>query len=451
LRMAGICFLGIAVVPAPSMSLDLITAWEYALQHDDAYLGEVADLEAQKKGEWKAVADLGPKLDGSISLSRKRDWMRSDSEPGSVEDEDTAIDDRTRSAWYDEQVLSLSLRQPLFDMKRIHAAKKASLERDRVDVRLEKALEELIVKVATQYFAILDAKDALALAIAERKTLAEQVVFAKERRMTGMGTVLDLFDTEARYHLAQAKELEMKAALSDSWRDLWAMIGRVDLNITPLQKKLPPFHKEYDNVEKWIQTGMGENSDLNIRRIEADVFDYERKIASSHHFPIISLVADHAYTQTSDGLSGYGVDEKEYRYGVMASMPLFRSGETLLLGAQAGKKAMAAKKRLDMQVTHLDQALHSAHASMNTLYDTILAYRDAIAAGKNALEGKKVGYQEGVSTSLDVLDAQREYYRELHEYHKTRYRYILSVLNFKKLAGVLATSDLEWINRQLGE
>ena len=244
----------------------------------------------------------------------------------------------------------------------------------------------------------------------------------------------------------------MKAALDDAWRNLYEMVGHADhigRVIVPLAE-LAPFDEKHQGLTTWLQKGMEHNIELNIRRTEASLFDIERKMIRGNSLPIVSFIADHTYTQSSDGLMGYGADEKEYRYGVMANMPLFRSGETIILSDQAQGKVLAAKKRIAMQLKQFERELRSAYAAMKTACGTILAYQDAITAGKRALEGKKIGYQEGVSTSLDVLNTQRDYFRELREYYKTRYRFIMSVLNVKKLAGVLSEKDLVWINGQLG-
>ncbi len=64
----------------------------------------------------------------------------------------------------------------------------------------------------------------------------------------------------------------------------------------------------------------------------------------------------------------------------------------------------------------------------------------------SALEAKTEGFQAGIHTSVDVLDASRDLYRTKRDYAQARYTYLLNLLKLKQAADTLAETDLAQVN-----
>ena len=71
------------------------------------------------------------------------------------------------------------------------------------------------------------------------------------------------------------------------------------------------------------------------------------------------------------------------------------------------------------------------------------------SASESALEAKQEGFQAGIETNIDVLNAQRDLFRAKRDYVDAHYDYIIDVLKLKQAAGILAEGDLLEINRWL--
>ena len=71
---------------------------------------------------------------------------------------------------------------------------------------------------------------------------------------------------------------------------------------------------------------------------------------------------------------------------------------------------------------------------------------DAITAGESALEAKEEGFNAGLTTNLDVLDAQRDLSRSRTDYLRARYDYIISVLELERAVGDLNEDDIRRVN-----
>ena len=74
-------------------------------------------------------------------------------------------------------------------------------------VDLENAEQDLIVRLATAYFDVLAAKDALTTSQANKAGISEQLASAKRNFEVGTATITDTREAQARYDLAVAQEL----------------------------------------------------------------------------------------------------------------------------------------------------------------------------------------------------------------------------------------------------
>ena len=75
---------------------------------------------------------------------------------------------------------------------------------------------------------------------------------------------------------------------------------------------------------------------------------------------------------------------------------------------------------------------------------------EAVTAGESALQAKEEGFAAGLTTNIEVLDAQRDLFRAERNYLKARYDYVLQVLLLEQLSGQLNEEDVSRVNRWLG-
>jgi outer membrane protein len=70
-------------------------------------------------------------------------------------------------------------------------------------------------------------------------------------------------------------------------------------------------------------------------------------------------------------------------------------------------------------------------------------------ASESAVEAKTQGFDAGINTNLNVLDATRDLYRAKRDLSSARYDYLLNMLRLKQAAGTLGESDVAQINSWL--
>ena len=65
------------------------------------------------------------------------------------------------------------------------------------------------------------------------------------------------------------------------------------------------------------------------------------------------------------------------------------------------------------------------------------------------MQATEAGFEVGTRTTVDVLDARRRLFDAQTNYSRSRYDYIINVLNLKVAAGNLSEADLAEVNSWL--
>ncbi len=76
----------------------------------------------------------------------------------------------------------------------------------------------------------------------------------------------------------------------------------------------------------------------------------------------------------------------------------------------------------------------------------IKALEQALASNQRALESTVQGFETGVRTGIDVLNAQRDLYLTKRNLSQARYNYLVSRLRLKAAAGTLGEDDVLALN-----
>ena len=79
----------------------------------------------------------------------------------------------------------------------------------------------------------------------------------------------------------------------------------------------------------------------------------------------------------------------------------------------------------------------------------IKALEQALISSQSQLDSTKLGYEVGVRISVDVLNAQQQFYSAKRDLLQARYNYLVNIIRLKSATGVVAEADLQDINQQL--
>ena len=423
--------LALSVATAPARAGDLAEIYQLALDNDATY--QFARLTHQSNEVDLPLAETGFKPQVSASGTMGRTLAN----PTGVTTTEPA-----HSA-------SLSAGIVLYDKTMKMGINQTGLSVDASLLALEKGRDDLILRVASRYFSLLSAMDQREVARVQKKAIDRQMELANERLEVGLGTKTDLFDAKARLQQATADEIKAQNLINNHRALLAEMIGGDPGDIVPLASDAPLELPVPAEVDAWVAQALEKNTDLKIQEINLEVARIEIDKKKITRNPTVSFGASHSWSET--GVAGSHSDSSRTAVSLSVDIPIYNGGAISLSQQKAERQHQLAEQVLKHTENQTTTATISEFLAVNSQLNQANALREAIVAGENALEAKEEGFKAGLTTNLDVLDAQRDLSRSQKDYLQARYDYILSTLSLERVTGQLDEDDISRINGWLGE
>ena len=113
---------------------------------------------------------------------------------------------------------------------------------------------------------------------------------------------------------------------------------------------------------------------------------------------------------------------------------------------QATARRLKAQEQLSWQERGVESNVRKYFNGVISSISQITAYQQAVKSGEVALKGTKKGFEVGLRTNMEVLDADQKLLSNRRNLAKSRYQYILSRLQLKDSAGTLGAGDVDEVN-----
>ena len=320
---------------------------------------------------------------------------------------------------------------------------------------LAMAEQDLIVRLATAYFDVLAAKDALTTSQANKTAIAEQLASAKRNFEVGTATITDTREAQARYDLAVAQELAADNDLRVKRVTLDQFVGRVGVEPKGLATPVALPALPSDNVDTWVAAGDEQHPSIRKARLGLEVAQLDTQIARAADMPSLDANATLGGQNLHNNLNGAAASAsgvgttKTASIGLTFTYPLYTGGltqnrikETLVLEEKA-------RNDLDFARRSVSEATRRAFFGVQSLKAQVAAYEAAEASTKLALEATQLGYKVGVRVNLDVLNAQTQLYTTQRDLAKARYDVVVNGLKLRQASGQLRPEDLSAVNTLL--
>jgi len=428
------------VLVSHSQGADLLETFQLAEQNDAKYRAAKAGYQASLTRVPQARAALFPSLAGTADVTRNDVETVTDA---------TILSRPAGGALYSSTGYRLNLKQPLYNAASFAALRQARAEVRRAEAELAVARHDLIVRVAEAYFQTLAARDALNLTIAERQATARQLEVAEGRREVGLAAITDVHDARARYEVARAQEIDAANQHADREEALRELTGTRMQMLSPLGALMPLVTPDPPEIEKWVETAQAQSFAIVVRREAAEIANEEIRRQRAGHYPTLDVVGDHAREDTDGSIAGPGFRADTSTVGVQLTVPLYQGGIVSARTSEAAHRYMAARAELEGQQRATERATRSAYQGAASGAARVTALVQAVTAAGRAFEAKRQGFEAGINSNLDVLDAARDLFRARRDLAAARYDYIQNTLRLKQAVGTLSEEDLMQANTWL--
>jgi len=347
---------------------------------------------------------------------------------------------------YNSDAYNLQLIQPLYRKTNFAAYAQGKQIASQAEAELAVAEGELLFRAAQAYFDVLAAEDTLGFARTEKAAIAGQLKLAERNFAVGNASVVDVHEARSRYDQAVAQEVGAENDLHARREALAVLVNARPESLARLGPGFMLKAPEPDDMEAWNRTGQEKGPLIQMQERALKVAEEEIEKNRGGHYPALDLVASHSYNKNGSVFSPATYEYTTNLVGAQLTVPLYSGGITQSKVREAEARRDQARAALDSARRTTARLARESFVAVTTGMRRVLALEQARTSSRKALESTLIGYESGVRTGVDVLNAQRELYRTERDLSQARYAYLLSRLRLKLAAGTLSEVDLAEIN-----
>lgn len=353
-------------------------------------------------------------------------------------------------------LVSLSLQQSVFDVSKwLHVAI-ADDQAKEADANLNAALQDLMIRVANQYFTILTDQDTLQYSNASLQAFREQYNQVNQQYKVGLKTITDLYTAQAAYDSANAAYIATKTRLANDKEALRMMTGVKFAAFATLKEPFPLTAPTPLNSEAWVQTALRQNWRVKAAQYAVTQSKNNVRVNYAGHLPTVGLEANVNKQYTSGmplalafGVPTQGLKETDKQVAIDLNLPLFAGGRVLSQTRQAAYQLCATQDQLEQVIRSTTTAVRQNYLNILAGISQIKADQQAIKSNQSSLNGMIESYHVGTETLVNVLNQRQHLFQTQTQYAIDRYAFVLHILQLKQAAGTLSLADLQQLNSWL--
>ncbi|MEI6893596.1 MAG: outer membrane channel protein TolC [Colwellia sp.] len=420
---------------------DLLSIYQQALLNDPVVLKAQAQFMIVKEDIEQARAVLLPQISASAGYTI-----------GEYEAYTTPLEP-VYNTEYSSLAYSANLSMQLYhhdSWLRLGNAKKSAHQSD---LTYQIAQQDLITRVAYAYFSLLNTKDDLVFAMAEKDAIARQLEQTKQRFSVGLTAITDVYEAQAQFDTAVTEEIRSENAIFQAEEELRVITNTYPRNISTLNtKRFTTSTPVPNSADEWQVTAEAKNLDLITAKVGIDIAKENINIARSGHYPTVDFAANYDSDETETTISNTTIKGPEvngYYLGLQLNVPIYSGGAIESSVRQAQNQFVLASQDLSLTHRNVVRTTRNAYNTVIAAISAIKAYEQSVLSATKALEATEAGFEVGTRTIVDVLDSTRNLYDAKRNLSSTRYDYIQNVLLLKRAAGTITVEDVNAINSGL--
>ena len=447
-------------------AMDLLSLFGDAAISDPTYNAAKGAYIAGKENFWQGLSLLMPQVGGNYSANNSA-YRYANRQSGTPQDKSFDL-----SQW------TVQLTQPVFNWAAFEKFRAFNAQDGIAEVTFAQAQQDLVIRVSQAYFDVLASQDNLDLYRNKKRLIKEQYEQAKRNFEIGTATIVDSIESQSRYDLAAAQELQAQTDLSVKITALEMIVGQkipailpvaTDAKINMVVDGRKVKYRKGDkgevastekigelnlptgqSMEDWVRQAEEVNYNVLAGKLGADAAKANLSAARAGHLPSVNFVGSVQNLNQSGTLlqqlpSNYFVNQ----YGVQINVPIFSGGYTQSVVRQSAGLLQQAEANYELAKRTSGQQARQAFLGFNTGLAQVKAYETAEQSALQSLKSNSLGYDVGVRINIDVLNAQDQLFTTRTGLYKARYDAIMNGLKLKSAAAILSDEDLKSVNALL--
>lgn len=447
----ALSFGGFAIAPAAAetpTSQSLFDIYQTALSQDPSWASaRNANLAAQEKLE-QGKALYRPTITFNSNFSESRTNLERDFSSSQIDNTGTSISNPGRQR-FNTFAYSLNLNQPIYRMVNLIEYQQSRLVVSQADRQLMLDKQNLMIRVSQAYFDVLLAQDSIELIRSQKAAINHQLEQARANFEVGTATITDVNEAQARFDLVSSQEIAAVNQLEIKQRAMQAITGSVPQALAKVRQDLQPVLPEPNDMQRWVEMADQNNLALAIQQHNFQIASREVERARAGHLPTVDAVASYRDSRSDGSTVGFGSDLEDLTIGLQLEIPIYQGGAVSSRVREAAANLDKSRDNVEFARRQADLDTRQAYLDVSSGVAQIKALEQALISSQSQLDSTTLGYEVGVRTSVDVLNAQQQLYGAKRNLLEARYNYLLGLIRLKAATGLLNESDLLEINQLL--
>jgi outer membrane protein len=347
---------------------DLLTSYREALQNDPVYLAAGFENEALAEGVEQARSNLLPK----VNLV----YQDKETTQDIISSDNTVF--ASGETTFPTEDLTLTVSQTIYNWPTFVKFSQSKEQKKQADTVLIAASQDLILRVAELYFAVLASQDSLDLARAEKAAVARQLKLAESRLKMGLAPITDLHDAKARYADVLATEIEAETVLDDNLQALSVSTGRVFAQLAPMKNSIDLAKPDPQDVDYWITQASKSNPGIQNLEYAVIVAREEIRIQRGGHYPTLDLQVRANHNETDGTLFGGGSEVDTTDVMLNLTVPIYSGGFTSSKTREAAKRHQKLIQDLNQKKREVKREMRAAYFGMISSISRVEALAEAV-------------------------------------------------------------------------
>ncbi len=297
---------------------------------------------------------------------------------------------------------------------------------------LDTAKSDFVFGVAASFYDVLKAQKALDIANANVERLTQYHRFVETRVKVGELTKTALLRAQGELSGAQAECLRASNALQLARATLMRLTGvEQDFQLKDEQVSSP----EACELDSLRQSGFEARADLKSYDVQTKMAEQQVKYARGAFWPSVGLFA--IYNRADQDPVGATLNKESVFGGVSLTFPFFEGGLRIAEYKEAIAKERQARLAFDDLKKSVDIEMKAACLDLDTLKGSLKFLEDQQTFARDNYNAVMKQFENGLATSLDVMDANTLLLTADRDLAKALYNYQIAYLMVKKSSGAL--------------
>ncbi len=426
-------------VQADEAAYSLIDIYQQALSHDPTLASALSANQAAQEIIEQGKALYRPSVNFSADANKLSTDIRY-----------IGVNRDPSTANFETYKYGVDLRQPIYRKQNLVQMDQSKTQVSQADKQLHLSQQQLMLRVTQAYFDVLIAQDKIDLIAAQKLAILSQLEQAKANFEVGTATITDVNESQARFDLVLAQEIANINELQIAKHAIQALTGKSPQKLATVKADIKTAQLEQP-MDKWLEVATVNNLNIQIQQDAAKFAEQEIERLNAAHLPTLDAVASYtdSYANGSASAFGSGNELQTAAIGLQLQIPIYQGGAISSRARQAVLNHQKAQDDVEIARSNTELETQRAYLSLSTSIAQVKAYEQALISSQSQVDSTKLGYEVGVRTSVDVLNAEQQYFLAKRDLLQSRYNYLVNIIRLKSISGVVAEADLADINQQL--